>query len=99
MKIKRIIKKGSRKLDKAANDTDKAKALEAITEVLVDVLNALAAETSGCSISRGIQIALSAAFEVMAKDTEKVKGLEFKDFELKFKKMLVEGVEEAKEGE
>lgn len=37
MKIKRIIKKGSRKLDKAANDTDKA--LRAITEVLVDVLN------------------------------------------------------------
>lgn len=97
MKIKRIIKKGSRKLDKAANDTDKA--LKAITEVLVDVLNALADETSGYNISRGVQIALSAAFEVMAKDTEKVEGLEFKDFELKLKKMLVEGVEEAKEGE
>lgn len=92
MKIKRIIKKYNKKIEKAANIND---ALNDMANAFAETVNMLASEISGYDINNGVQVALSAAFEVMSKRTEKTKKTDFRDFGKELKQVLVKGVKEA----
>lgn len=92
MKIKRTIKRCDKKLKKA---TCTSEALNAVVEAAAEISSVLASEISGFDMGKGTQIALSAAFEVMSRETEKKSGKGFSDFDKELKQVLVENIEEA----
>lgn len=96
MKIKRTIKRCDKRLEKA-KDTNEA--MNAVAEMFTGIANALISEISGYDMSKGTQIALSAAFEVMSRETEKKSGKGFSDFDKELKQVLVDGAKEAKEAD
>lgn len=92
MKIKRTIKRCDKKLRKA---TCTSEALNAVVEAAAEISSMFASEISGFDMGKGTQIALSAAFEVMSRETEKKSGKGFSNFDKRLKQVLVENIEEA----
>lgn len=95
MKIKRIIKRCDKKLRKA---TCTSEAINCLAEIFATITNMFASEISGYNLSKGTQIALSAAFEVMSRETEKKSGKGFSNFDKELKQVLVENAEETEKG-
>lgn len=92
MKIKRIIKRCDKRLKKAKDTTE---AMNAVANIFATITNMFASEISGFDMGKGTQIALSAAFEVMSRETEKKSGKGFSDFDKRLKQVLVENTKEA----
>ena len=92
MKIKRVIKRCDKKLKKAK---DTSEALNTVVEAAAEISSVLASEISGYDMGKGTQIALSAAFEVMSRETEKKSGKGFSNFDKELKRVLVENTKEA----
>lgn len=92
MKIKRIIKRCDKRLEKAK---DTSEAIDCLAEIFATITSMFASEISGYNLSKGTQIALSAAFEVMSKETEKKSGKGFSNFDKELKQVLVENAKEA----
>lgn len=95
MKIKRTIKKCDKKLRKATRTSE---AFKAVVEAAIEISSVLASEISGYDMVKGTQIALSAAFELMSKETEKKSGKGFSNFDKELKQALVENIKEARKG-
>lgn len=91
MKIKRIIKRCDKRLKKAK---DTSEAIDCLAEIFATITSMFTSEISGYNLSKGTQIALSAAFEVMSKETEKKIGKGFSDFDKQLKQTLVTSVKE-----
>lgn len=92
MKIKRTIKRCDKRLKKAKDITE---AMNAVANIFATITNMFASEISGFDMGKGTQIALSAAFEVMSRETEKKSGKGFSDFDKQLKQVLVENTKEA----
>lgn len=84
MNLREIIEEYSEKLDKAKKDT----AWGVTADAYVEICEGLLAEISELDYCHGLQIAISAAFEVVAKATEDG----FNVFDRSAKRVLVENV-------
>ena len=65
-----------------------------MAEAAAEISSVLASEILGYDMGKGTQIALSAAFEVMSRETEKKSGKGFSNFDKELKQVLVENIEE-----